>query len=295
VLTVVLAKLYIGLYHRREFRTDMPKMVGACVVSGLIVVVGLVYLAFSIVVVATPATNLSQQLYSTTFSYAYVGVSIAWLLTNAITDLCVCGMAICSLNSASNSLSPIERKIWIAVISCLGLGCAASWSAIIALIHYITTTTNLLSALCYLNRAGGVYIAASSCVTLRRLLRSSSTPSPPCTPIMTTVVTEKHTRTSFEGKDAKSIRRLTTITIHNDSTPADLISPIGVASPSWQDTDFDEVSEMGTKRFSRRSAYSAKSMGTVDEWADGKRVSTLRRPSSNALPWAERLDFTSKV
>jgi len=334
VLAVVLAKLSIGLFHRAEFRDDRPKMVGTCVVMALILLVGLIYLGFNIAIIAAPSDHLSEPLFSTPFSYAYVAISITWLLTNTITDLCLSGAAICSLTSPTNPLSRTERKIWILVLGCLGLGCAASWSAILVFIHTVTSTTNLLQALSYLNRAGGVYIAASSCVTLRRLLQSTSSAPPPTLPTpQTPIVTEiSHKDTqAFDGADAKSIRRLTTITIHSDSAPALPTRPMsGVPSEVWQDGDhesdkrhsrrsfysyksalaaeaeFDDIAELGSKRFSRRRE-SARSMGTLDEWekrddgyvygSNGKRASTLGRMSrsSIALPWEEKLDFTSKI
>ncbi|GAB7346235.1 hypothetical protein MBLNU457_4965t3 [Dothideomycetes sp. NU457] len=304
VLTVVLAKLSIGLFYRAMFRSDMAKMAGTCVIMGLILVVGLIYLGFNIAIIAAPAHHLSEPLYSTPFSYAYVAVSITWLLTNAITDLCLSGAAICSLTGTSNFLSRTERKIWILVIACLGLGCAASWSLILLFIHEINSTTNLLQAFSYLNRAGGVYIAASSCVTLRRVLHST-TSSPPAqvptaqTPIVTEITfsqkeKDDHTFPIDAAADAKSIRRLTTITIHDDSVPLPPTRPMSavLSEPSWQEpsedtekrhsrrsfysyksalaaelAEFDDIAELGsgsTKRFSRRSA---KSMGTVrDEW-----------------------------
>lgn len=334
MLTVVLAKLSIGLYHRAEFRKDMPKMAGACVVTALIVLVGLIYLGFNIAIIAAPTDHLSEPLYSTPFSYAYVCVSITWLLTNAITDLCLAGMSICSLTSKTNPLSRTERRIWILVIICLGLGCAASWSAITAFIHEISTTTALLQALSYLNRAGGVYIAASSCVTLRRLLHStSSVPAPsrptPQTPIVTQIsFSHKDTHAqqpfSLDGTvDTRSIRRMTTITIHDDSAPAPPKRPISAVLPEtwWQSdgedaggekrhsrrsfysyksalateaeaaAEFDDIAELGgrgSKRFSRRST---KSMGTVDEWGledgdydDGNGKRASGRMSGGAPP-----------
>lgn len=315
----------------------MMKTAGTCVLMALVLLAGLIYLGFNIAIIAAPAHHLKEPLCSTRFSYAYVAVSVTWLLTNAVTDICLSGAAICSLTSSPNFLSRTERKIWILVIICLGLGCAASWSLILVFIHSITSTTNLLQALSYLNRAGGVYIAASSCVTLRRLLHSTtSAPAPTLPTAQTPIVTEichkdDHAPFPFDGVDAKSIRRLTTITIHDDSAPAPPTRPMsGVPSEAcWQDgaledgekrhsrrsfysyksalaaeVEFDDVAELGSsKRFSRRSG---KSMGTVDEWdvdnndgnaGNGKRASRSGRMSGNAnvLPWEEKLDFTSKI